>query len=118
MHEALAHKYYELATKYPEMKHDLITPKQVDVDKSLINKVSITSSAQDPKVKLIFVNINGKRDSAVVSPSQWQKMWLADDMASYKRDLAAVLFEQKIRQEMNKGQDNKMEETSSRGFHR
>ena len=118
VHEALAHKYYELATKYPEMKHDLITPKQVDVDKSLINKVSITSSAQDPKVKLIFVNINGKRDSAVVSPSQWQKMWLADDMASYKRDLAAVLFEQKIRQEMNKGQDNKMEETSSRGFHR
>lgn len=93
VHNALAQRYYEMATKHPDTKLDLITPKKVDVDMKLIERPSITSSAQDAKQKLIFATINGQRVQAPINKQQWQKMWLAEDMGAYKRALAAVIFE-------------------------
>ena len=117
-HKALATKYYELATKYPDMKKDLITPRKVDIDPGLITKASITSSAQDSKQKLIFAVVNGKREMAILTPSQWHKMWLADDMAAYKNALAAVVFEPLIKQQMKQDTNEAVDETQSRGTHR
>ncbi len=93
VHNALAQRYYEMATKHPDTKLDLITPKKVDVDMKLIERPSITSSAQDARQKLIFATINGQRVQAPINKQQWQKMWLAEDMGAYKRALAAVIFE-------------------------
>ena len=117
-HKALATKYYELATKYPDMKKDLITPRKVDIDPGLITKASITSSAQDSKQKLIFAVVNGKREMAILTPSQWHKMWLADDMAAYKNALAAVVFEPLVKQQMKQDTNEAVDETQSRGTHR
>lgn len=117
-HKALATKYYELATKYPDMKKDLITPRKVDIDPGLITKASITSSAQDSKQKLIFAVVNGKREMAILTPSQWHKMWLADDMAAYKNALAAVVFEPLIKQQMKQDTNEAVDEKQSRGTHR
>ena len=98
VHNALAQRYYEMATKHPDTKLDLITPKKVDVDMKLIERPSITSSAQDAKQKLIFATINGRRVQAPINKQQWQKMWLAEDMGAYKRALAAVIFEPMLKQ--------------------
>ena len=100
VHNALAQRYYEMATKHPDTKLDLITPKKVDVDMKLIERPSITSSAQDAKQKLIFATINGRRVQAPINKQQWQKMWLAEDMGAYKRALAAVIFEPMLKQGM------------------
>ena len=100
VHNALAQRYYEMATKHPDTKLDLITPKKVDVDMKLIERPSITSSAQDAKQKLIFATINGQRVQAPINKQQWQKMWLAEDMGAYKRALAAVIFEPMLKQGM------------------
>lgn len=100
VHDALAQRYYEMATKHPDTKLDLITPKKVDVDMKLIERPSITSSAQDAKQKLIFATINGRRVQAPINKQQWQKMWLAEDMGAYKRALAAVIFEPMLKQGM------------------
>lgn len=100
VHNALAQRYYEMATKHPDTKLDLITPKKVDVDMKLIERPSITSSAQDAKQKLIFATINGRRVQAPINKQQWQKMWLAEDMGAYKRALAAVIFESMLKQGM------------------
>lgn len=100
VYNALAQRYYEMATKHPDTKLDLITPKKVDVDMKLIERPSITSSAQDAKQKLIFATINGQRVQAPINKQQWQKMWLAEDMGAYKRALAAVIFEPMLKQGM------------------
>lgn len=100
VHDALAQRYYEMATKHPDTKLDLITPKKVDVDMKLIERPSITSSAQDAKQKLIFATINGLRVQAPINKQQWQKMWLAEDMGAYKRALAAVIFEPMLKRGM------------------
>ena len=100
VHNALAQRYYEMATKHPDTKLDLITPKKVDVDMKLIERPSITSSAQDAKQKLIFSTINGQRVQAPINKQQWQKMWLAEDMGAYKRALAAVIFEPMLKRGM------------------
>lgn len=100
VHNALAQRYYEMATKHPDTKLDLITPKKVDVDMKLIERPSITSSAQDAKQKLIFATINGQRVQAPINKQQWQKMWLAEDMGAYKRALAAVIFEPMLKKGM------------------
>lgn len=104
VHNALAQRYYEMATKHPDTKLDLITPKKVDVDMKLIERPSITSSAQDAKQKLIFATINGQRVQAPINKQQWQKMWLAEDMGAYKRALAAVIFESMLKRGMEEEQ--------------
>lgn len=104
VHNALAQRYYEMATKHPDTKLDLITPKKVDVDMKLIERPSIISSAQDAKQKLIFATINGQRVQAPINKQQWQKMWLAEDMGAYKRALAAVIFEPMLKRGMEEEQ--------------
>lgn len=104
VHNTLAQRYYEMATKHPDTKLDLITPKKVDVDMKLIERPSITSSAQDAKQKLIFATINGQRVQAPINKQQWQKMWLAEDMGAYKRALAAVIFEPMLKRGMEEEQ--------------
>lgn len=104
VHDALAQRYYEMATKHPDTKLDLITPKKVDVDMKLIERPSITSSAQNAKQKLIFATINGQRVQAPINKQQWQKMWLAEDMGAYKRALAAVIFEPMLKRGMEEEQ--------------
>lgn len=104
VHNALAQRYYEMATKHPDTKLDLITPKKVDVDMKLIERPSITSSAQDAKQKLIFATINGQRVQAPINKQQWQKMWLAEDMGAYKRALAAIIFEPMLKRGMEEEQ--------------
>lgn len=104
VHDALAQRYYEMATKHPDTKLDLITPKKVDVDMKLIERPSITSSTQDAKQKLIFATINGQRVQAPINKQQWQKMWLAENMGAYKRALAAVIFEPMLKRGMEEEQ--------------
>lgn len=103
-HMALANKWYEIATKDPSVKHDLITPRKVDVDMSRIVKPTITSSAEDKSRKLVIATIDGKRETASITKTQWNKMWLADDMAAYKRAIAAIAFEPILRKGEQKGE--------------
>lgn len=57
---ALANKWYEVAKQNPDIKVDIINPHPAkDIDMSRIVNPTITKSAQDPKVKLVFATIDG-----------------------------------------------------------
>ena len=86
---ALANKWYEVAKQFPDVRVDIINPHPAkDIDMSRIVNPTITKSAQDPKVKLVFATIDGERHHAPVNETQWQRMWLADNMAEYKKAVA------------------------------
>lgn len=98
---ALANKWYEVAKQFPDVRVDIINPHPAkDIDMSRIVNPTITKSAQDPKVKLVFATIDGERHHAPVNETQWQRMWLADNMAEYKKAVAAVVFEPVLRKGM------------------
>lgn len=102
---ALANKWYEVAKQFPDVRVDIVNPHPAkDIDMSRIVNPTITKSAQDPKVKLVFATIDGERHHATVNETQWQRMWLADNMAEYKKAVAAVVFEPVLRKGMESQQ--------------
>lgn len=102
---ALANKWYEVAKQFPDVRVDIINPHPAkDIDMSRIVNPTITKSAQDPKVKIVFATIDGERHHAPVNETQWQRMWLADNMAEYKKAVAAVVFEPVLRKGMESQQ--------------
>lgn len=102
---ALANKWYEVAKQFPDVRVDIINPHPAkDIDMSRIVNPTITKSAQDPKVKIVFATIDGERHHATVNETQWQRMWLADNMAEYKKAVAAVVFEPVLRKGMESQQ--------------
>lgn len=102
---ALANKWYEVVKQFPDVRVDIINPHPAkDIDMSRIVNPTITKSAQDSKVKLVFATIDGERHHAPVNETQWQRMWLADNMAEYKKAVAAVVFEPVLRKGMESQQ--------------
>ena len=123
IHEALAQKYYSVAQKHPEIKVDLIMPKVPAVDMSKIERPTITKDRDDPNKKYVMATIDGKLMKEPISKEQWNKMWLADDMAEYKKAVAAVTFapflkveeknENPIKQEKHENVSSNQEQTLS-----
>lgn len=123
IHEALAQKYYSVAQKHPEIKVDLIMPKVPAVDMSKIERPTITKDRDDPNKKYVMATIDGKLMKEPISKDQWNKMWLADDMAEYKKTVAAVTFapflkveeknENPIKQEKQENVSSNQEQTLS-----
>lgn len=123
IHEALAQKYYSVAQKHPEIKVDLIMPKVPAVDMSKIERSTITKDRDDPNKKYVMATIDGKLMKEPISKDQWNKMWLADDMAEYKKAVAAVTFapflkveeknENPIKQEKQENVSSNQEQTLS-----
>ena len=123
IHEALAQKYYSVAQKHPEIKVDLIMPNVPAVDMSKIERPTITKDRDDPNKKYVMATIDGKLMKEPISKEQWNKMWLADDMAEYKKAVAAVTFapflkveeknENPIKQEKQENVSSNQEQTLS-----
>ncbi len=94
----LAQKYYTLAEVKPELKIDIFGPHENELELNRIQKVNIFKAKND--VILCAATIDGaeKPQPRVVSPSQWQRFWLAEDRDTYKKNLAANIFADVLRQ--------------------
>lgn len=113
IHNALAQKYYSVAKQHPEIKVDLIMPKVSNVDMSKIERPTITKDREDPSKKYVMATIDGKFMKKEITKSQWDKMWLADDMSAYKKAVAAVVFAPLLKEDVQKEQSISMEARST-----
>ena len=74
----LAHKYYALAETKPDLKVDLFSCGEKDIDMSRIQRVSVFKTKQAGI--LCAATIDGRRpEPRSVTQQQWQRMWLAED---------------------------------------
>ena len=87
------------------MKADLFSSKEKDVDLSAVQRVSIIQQkpkpgTDEPRKIMCYLEVRGmdKPEGREVSPSQYQRLWLAEDKEAYKRGLAATLFVDLLRQ--------------------
>ena len=101
----LAQKYYAMAAVKPDLKIDLFGSGQHnEMDLNRIQKVNVFKAKND--VILCAATIEGeeKLTPRVVSPGQWQRMWIAEDKNEYKKHLAATLFADILQKEQTQEQ--------------
>ena len=119
LRQEMAQKYYALASADPSRKVDLFVTREKDLDLSMIQRVSVVKtkdgSQGDDKSQsrvLCYPTIKGvdKVEPREVSPSQWQRMWLAEDKTEYKRNLAATLFADVLRERQQIESEKQQEE--------
>ena len=106
----LAQKYYDLAAKDPGLKVDLFTTKEKDIDLALIKNVSVLKTKENKLICSPVIEGIGKPEPREVSQSQWQRLWMAEDKVEYKRNLAATLFADVIRQQQKQAETEKQQE--------
>ncbi len=89
----LAQKYYAMAETKPDLKVDLFGSGQHnEQDLNRIQKVNVFKAKNDVILCAATIEGTNKLQPRVVSPSQWQRMWIAEDKNEYKKHLAATLF--------------------------
>ena len=95
----LAQKYYALAKANPELQRDLFTGIPEDIDTSMIERVNVFKNKvgkdENAEVKyLCLPKITGvnRLQPREITPLQWQRLWITDDVSKYKTALAANLF--------------------------
>lgn len=99
----LAQKYYMAAQNSPDMKVDLFKSDATTEELTRIDRVNIfktKGTESTPSVILCMPTVNGEKlEAREISPQQWQRMWLAEDMQDYKKHLAASLFADVLRKD-------------------
>jgi antirestriction protein ArdC len=98
----LAQKYYALAKSNPSLTFDLMGKPAEGVDMSRIERVSLYKTKDGEQSKyMCAVRIKGMEavKPREITPLQWQRIWVTDDANAYKRNLAATLFSDVLKQE-------------------
>lgn len=109
----LAQKYYAMAEAKPDLKVDIFGGNDQEVDLNRIQRVAVFRAKSGEC--LCAATIDGRKlQPRSVSPSQWQRMWVAPDRESYKQNLAASLFADVLRKDNNieQSQQEKQEEAT------
>lgn len=88
----LAQKYYALTQNRPDLKVDLFSPKPENVDTAKIQRVNVFRTKDDKMMCMAVIDGVDKLQPRKISKLQWQRMWIAEDVAEYKTNLAANIF--------------------------
>lgn len=101
MRQEMAQKYYLATNEKPEQRIDIFKSDATPEELNQIERVNIfktKATENQPSVILCLPTINSEKlKPREVTPSQWQRLWLADDMQDYKKHLAASLFADVLR---------------------
>ena len=101
MRQEMAQKYYLATNEKPEQRIDIFKSDVTPEELNQIGRVNIfktKATENQPSVILCLPTINSEKlKPREVTPSQWQRLWLADDMQDYKKHLAASLFADVLR---------------------
>lgn len=88
----LSQKYYLIGKKFPERQIDIFGMDAPKEDLARITHASIFRSKEGRLMILPTIEDLGKQRPREMKLTQWQRLWLAPDMAAYKNYLAAKLF--------------------------
>lgn len=92
LREELATKYYMMAQNDPKLKFDIFDMAAEKADTDRITHVSIFRTRDEKLMILPTIEGMNKLYPREITPSQWQRLWIAPDMDAYKTSLAAKVF--------------------------
>ena len=111
--EGMAQKYYVLSQQHPEMKKDLFYGDVPKEERERIQHVTIFRSKDSKLLLLPTIQDLGKVRPREITQAQWQRLWLSEDMAEYKSNLAATVFSDVLRGEKKQEQDQSQTQTQT-----
>lgn len=88
----LSQQYYLLGKSFPERQVDIFGMDAPREDVARITHASIFKTKEGRLMMLPTIEGLGKQHPRELKLSQWQRLWLAPDMAAYKTNLAAKIF--------------------------
>lgn len=88
----LAQKYYALASARPDLKADLFGQMPDGIDPLRIKRVNIFRNKEGNYLCAPVIDGLSKVEPREMTAQQWQRVWVAEDVAKYKTALAATLF--------------------------
>ncbi len=95
----LGNKYFAMTEARPELKVDIFGKGQTaEVDLNRIQKVNLFKSRNDVILCAATIEGVGRLEPKVISPQQWQRLWLAENREDYKKNLAAKLYADVLQQ--------------------
>lgn len=96
--ESLGRKYYNIVLAHPELRADILMPKQIDVDYSRLSNINIRKDKMKPDEGWkLYCDIDGKHQKPVpVDKISAKHFWLVDDKDMFKSRLAAIMFAEKL----------------------
>ncbi len=95
----LGNKYFAMTEAKPELKVDIFGKEHTaEVDLNRIQKVSLFKTKSDVILCAATIEGVGRLEPKVISPQQWQRLWLAENREDYKKNLAAKLYADVLQQ--------------------
>lgn len=120
--DELSQKYYLLGKTKPWQSIDIFN---MDVQKKDVDRITSANIFRTKEGRLMMIaSIDGlgKQRPREIKQSQWQRLWLAPDMAAYKNNLAAKIYQDVLHPEQKleegekispvKGRPSRTQETS------
>lgn len=109
----LGHKYYEIAKANPALKFDIFNEIPEDADVSRLIRANIYKSKDDKFMCAPKIEGVGDIKPREISREQWHRMFVAEDMDSYKTSLTAKIFADMLGAKIS--QSEAIENPESRG---
>lgn len=98
----LAQKYYAMATANPGLKFNIFGDVPEGIDPRQIERVNIFRSKEEKHMIIAQLAGGQKLAPRELTAEQWQRLWMADDVAQYKTALAANVFKDVLLQQSQK----------------
>lgn len=97
----LSQKYYIIGKKDPKARFDIFGMDAPKEDVARITKASIFRTKEGKLMIMPTIEGLGRQRPRELKQSQWQRLWLAPDMAAYRNHLAAKLYADVLHSEVN-----------------
>lgn len=97
----LGRKYYEMAKANPSVRFDLFSNVPDGIDLARISRVNVYKTREDKIMCAPRIEGVEKVYPREITRDQWNRMFVAEDMAEYKTCLAARLFADVLRPQVN-----------------
>lgn len=88
----LGQKYYELVRTNPSLRFNIFNDIPEGVDVSRITRVNVYKTKEDKIMCAPKIEGNENVKPREITRDQWNRMFVAEDMAEYKTSLAAKVF--------------------------
>lgn len=109
LRQELAMKYYIMSQNRPDLKFNLFDMGVNKDDLDRIVHVSIFRTRDDKLLCLPTIEGTEKLKPREITQQQWQRMWIAQDMTQYKKQLAAKLYTDVLHPEFGKEGEKSIE---------
>ena len=108
LRDELSQKYYLIGKTKPFARFDIFN---MDVPQEVVDRITRANIFRNKEGRLMMIaTIDGsnKPRPREIKQSQWQRLWLAPDMAAYKNRLAAVIFDDVLHPEFDLDRDERV----------